>query len=69
MGCTGSKPSPVEQEAEEKRRKAKEIVKEVKASHANDKPIDQEAAVKIQKMFRRTATQKAFKFQTNWTVS
>lgn len=68
MGCTGSKPSPAEAEAEKKRQRAQKIVTEVKAARADDKPIDREAALKIQKMFRRTATQKALKFQTNWTV-
>ena len=71
MGCSGSKKDlPPEEAAEEKRKKAQEIVHTVKATHVDEqKPSgDSAAATKIQKMFRRTATQKAVKFQTNWKV-
>jgi hypothetical protein len=51
--------------------KAQHIVTELKKSHSGDAPapvIDAAAAVKIQKMFRRSNTQKQVRFQTNWKV-
>lgn len=69
MGCTASKQTEEERVAEDKRVKAQQIVQDSKAAHADvKKPIDADAAVKIQKMFRRSATQRAVKFQTNWQV-
>ena len=57
--------------AEEKRLKAQKLVTDVKTQR-DERPqstdMNSNAAIKIQKMFRRTATQRAVTFQTNWKV-